>query len=437
MRSSRRLRGWLRAAVLTTLAATASAQEARQEPAPPVFEGQASVLVVELPVRVVRHGRPVRGLTAESFEVYDAGVRRPLLGFEVIDLARPSPDKDATALPRPPTASRHFLLLFDLAYASSSSLSKALRASWELVEEKLNSGDRVAVAFFSALRGFRLLTDFTDDPGRIRLGLYGMSALLARETEAAGEIFDLLYPSVPGGDAPLVSRKELVAEAGILVRADPFWPHRAVIADLAQALAKIPEWAGQPVGLRSIIFFSHGFDSRLLTGSGSASTLGELERAFRGLRTGGWAIQAINAGGLRAPNGRESLFYLAHETGGESYENFNDMDEAMGLLLRKSQVTYLLAFSADDIPRNGRFRRLRVRLVNVQPGARVVHRPGYYALPPPAADPPVGPRADASSRSPDARWTALVQGYAPSSAPQPSLEPMRSLRALDSLGACR
>ena len=50
------------------------------------FTDTTSVVVVEIPVQVLDKGRPVRGLTADNFEVIDGRRSRPLIGFDVIDL---------------------------------------------------------------------------------------------------------------------------------------------------------------------------------------------------------------------------------------------------------------------------------------------------------------------------------------------------------------
>ncbi len=171
----------------------------------------------------------------------------------------------------------------------------------------------------------------------------------------------------------------LAAEAGILVRTDPWWPHRSVIRSFAHGLAACAERYAALPGQRTAILFSQGFDPRFLTGPGSAGTLADLERAFKSFRRAGWTLDAINVGGLRALGGRDSLFFLAHETGGESFENFNDLGEALARLFERRSVTYLLTFQADDSAPDGAFHRLTVRLRGLPPGARAVHRPGYYA----------------------------------------------------------
>src|SRR5436309_14913820 len=55
---------------------------------PAKFEGAAQVVAVEVPVNVVdRDGRPVRGLKADDFEVYDGNERQKITSFETVDLA--------------------------------------------------------------------------------------------------------------------------------------------------------------------------------------------------------------------------------------------------------------------------------------------------------------------------------------------------------------
>ena len=377
---------WITALPLVLLLSTPSSGSAQEPLAGTSFEGEASVLWVEVGVRVTRKGEAVEGLRPENFQVFDRGKEREIVGFEVL-LQKPRGMIAATSgyedeLPSAQVIPRSYLLVFDFAYGSGESLSRALRAASAFVDRELGEDDHVGVAFFSALRGLRVISDFTHDQGRTLAALATVAEMLARRPEMAVERFSELGEPPRGAGpsaAPLASVDEVRREAGILVKNDPFWAHRSVIRDLARGLAEIPLWAGDRPGIKRILLFSHGFENRHYLGSGGATTLRELESTFRSLRDARWSIEAFNSGGLRAPAGREALFLLAHETGGSSYENFNDLKEATRLMLEKTRITYLLAFRADDVPRDGRFRRLRVRLEPGMPGSRVVHRPGYYA----------------------------------------------------------
>jgi len=54
------------------------------EAVPKTFSESTTVLVVEVPVTVHKDRLPVRGLTAENFEIREKGEHRELVGFEVI-----------------------------------------------------------------------------------------------------------------------------------------------------------------------------------------------------------------------------------------------------------------------------------------------------------------------------------------------------------------
>ena len=97
-------------------------------------------------------------------------------------------------------------------------------------------------------------------------------------------------------------------------------------------------------------------------------------------------IQAVDIGGLRAGTGaqigeqnKQGLFMLANGTGGELFENYNDLSEAMEAMLERSSVTYVLAFHAENLKLDGKFHKLQVLLEGRPDGYRVVHRPGYFA----------------------------------------------------------
>src|SRR5687768_11018139 len=99
-------------AALAALAIPAGAQ---------TFSEATDVVVVEVPVQVIgSDGKPVRGLTADHFEVYEGRKKQSLVGFEALDLAsRPAEGK---AAPPPVAARRHFLMMFDFTFSSPKSL---------------------------------------------------------------------------------------------------------------------------------------------------------------------------------------------------------------------------------------------------------------------------------------------------------------------------
>ena len=72
------------------------------------------------------------------------------------------------------------------------------------------------------------------------------------------------------------------------------------------------------------------------------------------------------------------LFQLAHDTGGQLLENYNDFGRATGALIERSSITYLLVIQPSVEIGRGKYRRLEVRLRDKAIKGRVLHRPGYY-----------------------------------------------------------
>src|SRR5918996_4534836 len=98
----------------------------QQPAAAQTFSETTEVTVVEVPVQVVKDGEPVRGLTADNFEVYDGRKKQPVTGFEVLDLySAPAAQTQAAAQSVPAAARRHFLMLFDLSFSEPKSIVKA------------------------------------------------------------------------------------------------------------------------------------------------------------------------------------------------------------------------------------------------------------------------------------------------------------------------
>jgi hypothetical protein len=73
---------------------------------------------------------------------------------------------------------------------------------------------------------------------------------------------------------------------------------------------------------------------------------------------------------------QESLFLLAHETGGEVWKNSNDLAGQLERLQQQTSVVYVLTFTPRKLTEPGRFHALSVKVKT--PGARVSARSGYY-----------------------------------------------------------
>jgi hypothetical protein len=105
-----------------------------------------------------------------------------------------------------------------------------------------------------------------------------------------------------------------------------------------------------------------------------------------GLRTGLPSSESAQGGDAPVrPGGEGPLFAMAHDTGGELYHNFNDLGAAMGQLLKKTGLTYVLSFQPADARADGAYHPLRVTLRKGAAAggrAQVFARAGYYARKP-------------------------------------------------------
>jgi VWFA-related protein len=416
-------------------------------PAPiPAQEGRfgetTSVVVVEVPVQVTRDGKPVRGLTAEHFEVLDGKTKQRITGFEVIDLAALGVAGTAAAGSQPPppapalplAARRHFLFLFDLTFAQPKSILLARRAARELLRTGLHPTDFAAVATYGASRGAELVLGFTADHAQVEAAIdgLGMPQLLDRfadplrlliadiqaEARHEGGGTGALPPDLPREaleDTGLSHFESIHRMAEANYRRTPeqqITAATSALVELAQRLAVVD-------GRKYVVYLSEGFQGSAITGQGidaasgalvadgsvwevdsgklygSARVQADLAQMLETFRRADCVIQAVDVGGVRtagpeaatelrtdadvADTGRDSLLTMAHYTGGELYERFNDLAAAMGKMLDGTSVTYLLSFQPDGLAHDGAFHEIEVRLKGGPRGAKVHHRAGYFA----------------------------------------------------------
>ncbi|HEY7910997.1 MAG TPA: VWA domain-containing protein [Blastocatellia bacterium] len=124
---------------------------------------------------------------------------------------------------------------------------------------------------------------------------------------------------------------------------------------------------------RAIILLTDGVDNA------SSRKLEEaIDRAWRS----GVVIYAIGIGDRFRFEGvrEEVLRRMSEETGGRAYfpHGADDLLHHFRQIEGELRSQYLVAYAPANTTRDGRFRRIEVR-VNGRPNARVIHRRGYYA----------------------------------------------------------
>ncbi len=391
------------------------------------FQEATSVVSVEVPVTVVRDGRPVRGLSAADFELYDGKRKQAITGFEVVDLAAAAGNSGSRAPAAVPIAGRrHFLLFFDLSYAEPSSVVKARQAARSFVAQGIDPSDLAAVATYSTTAGPHLVLSFTSDRRQMEYAIdtLGLPKLGERNPDPLGL---LLSPDAgPGGHNPALegSRQKngqdgfLLEELVAIARQESAGTRQGQkndVGGMTRSLTDLAQLMASVQGRKYVVYMSHGFDSGLLRGTvekgavddlhqaaaddrsqvdsalrfGDTKTASEIERMLEAFRRADCVIESFDTGGIRATSdqdahnsaGEDTLFLFARDTGGELFRNTNDLSAAMASLLARTSVTYLLSFAPRDLGAAGSYHPLRVKLRDegAARGAQIVFRPGYYA----------------------------------------------------------
>lgn len=405
------------------------------------FDDLAEIVEVLVPVNVsTRDGQPVRGLTAEDFEIFDRRNQQAVTGFDVIDLEVLQPEvlrgPRAVSAAIPAAARRHFLLLFDMTFASPASVIKARQAAHDFVLEKLHPTDLVAVATFSLDVGPRLLVTFTPDRAQLARAVdtLGAPSLLAQQGTVDPLRFMIEDPQRSGmsstfaegsqGAGGFAGRVDQEASAYFRIIAQQMGKleksySRGRVSSWVAALEEMAKVLASVEGRKHVVFFSEGFDGRLMLGRGPdaldptamadqvaiqtgdhwsvdpddtygntalQNQVGGMLEAFRRADS---IIQAVDISGLGADTretrrarsvGQDALFYMANETGGNLFADTNDLASNLQEVLARTAVTYLLAFQPTNLVSDGSYHRLEIRVKRELPrSASVSHRAGYFA----------------------------------------------------------
>jgi VWFA-related protein len=422
------------APLAVALALSSPAAFAEKAPAaakPPVFGTEISL--VSVPVFVVdRDGRAMRGLAADDFELAEDGKPSPIVSFQYIDTTEAD---EAEAIQRSPAARRHFLLLFDMSFTDPGGLHRARETAADFVRRRLAPSDLAAVATFDVNRGIRIVANFTEDRPLLlhavsTLGVAGLARINDPLSLSADIVSTDIQANAAGrfGETSGAVTDQVSAAILRMMRAADQDMYRRQVMMLVGSLEELAKGLRGVEGRKQVLYFSAGFNSETLVGFspsdarsaaiaitegrlqdvdhasryGDATLRGTLNAMVRQLSSADCVVHSIDVTGLgsdmsltrsgvhedlaRDVTGRESLNFLASETGGRFFKDSNDLGAALGEILDMTSRYYILGYQPGAGKGPGTFHKLKVKVR--RKGARLSHRTGYFErLPRPSQAP--------------------------------------------------
>ena len=318
----------------------AVALSGQQQPQPPTPTFRAGVEVVEVDAFVTdEKGNPVRGLTADDFEVFERGQRQTITTFAAVDIP-PSPgqpvdtDVESDVLANVDHEGDPRVYLFALDGADTADALRARHFLRGFMNQHFRENDLAAVVL-----GQGLSTDGQDFTHSRRL-------LLAAIDKFQGSVSDL---------RDLRDRVEFLARMPNARKA-VLWITAAVTFDAYD----IVDYQGGVLTLKNE--YAHGIIS--------AATRGNI----RIYPISPAALDPFVMGARHVEN-RANFNALAAVTGGFALIDSNNFTGAFERLIQETSTYYVLGYESSARPRPGRYTEFDVRVK--PPGLRVKARPGY------------------------------------------------------------
>lgn len=399
----------------------------------------ANLVEIGVVVRDSR-GHPVEGLTKENFRLQDEGKDREIEKFAVDTVAGVvrAPNEGATARSKEPAVApaapataarvreRYVALFFDDINAKDGPDAGDLRQTQDAAEQFLKDALKpgVEIGVFTTSGSPRL--DFTTDEAKLIQAVKSVEPHV-RLSESTCITPFIAYMMVVRNDSSALTLPQNAnidvntKECGLAGRG-AFQPYNSdqggglaqvvwkQTVDLSrqtlESIGEVADHLGTKEGSRVLLLASSGFITATLEN--------ERDRLIERALHAGVVINALDSKGLfeyLPPHTREyrlvgskqvmieglernraetisnsrrvavlneTASLLAQGTGGEFYQNNNDLHAGFEQLAAPPEVAYRLSFQPHDIRADGSYHKLKVTLENVK-AATVQARPGYFA----------------------------------------------------------
>jgi VWFA-related protein len=402
--------------------------QTREEP----LRYEVEVVLIEIPLYMTdKEGNPVKNLRPEEVSLYENGKKQKISHFVLVQNDSPQLSSLARVYP---SARRQFLLLFDFAFATSARIIKAREACLKFVKEKIFPTDLVAVASYSGIGGLKILSHFTSDRNQLFyiVNSLGLVESKQRMTGPVGFTFPSVTQPSREADVSLETKTvrdmadEELRELQNKLNKKRAEIYKAYVADFITDLNSLSIALNTIKGRKHIIYFSEGFDSKVLTGKslaelsqdtdaflrgelftgahdiegrfGDAALRMQLYDALKKISSADCPVHTIDIGGLRTQagavslmddetrdlaairRGQDTLSLFSSETGGQVYKNVNELDEPLENLLKITNTYYILGYYPEDKKKEGKFRKIKIE--TTRRDVEISYRMGYYEAKP-------------------------------------------------------
>jgi VWFA-related protein len=366
-----------------------------------ILHTQSDLVLVNVTVRD-KNGNFVPGLKPEDFTILEDNKPQKVISFDVENVDAPPPLDVTQAKPLPETTTpktpapaqttdqfkdrRLIVLFFDLSAMEPDEIDHAVTSAQHYVDTQMAPADLVSIVSL----GSSLLVnqDFTTDRALLKKQLDAFSS-------GAGQ----------GFEEGTTGTTEGTPDTGQPFTADDTEYNIFNTDRRLEALRSVAEKLSHIQQKKSLIYFSSGMDRtgienqselRAAVNAAVRSNLAIYTMDMRGLQAlvaGGEAQNASLRGGsaysgqstLNALNSnfttQETLVTLASDTGGRAFLDSNDFSKIFKGVQQDTSTYYLLGYHSTNLARDGRYRRLIVKLNDKKnlPGVKIDFRRGYYA----------------------------------------------------------
>jgi VWFA-related protein len=386
-----------------------------------------------------KKGKPVTDLKAEDFILFENGVRQKLEFFDSTltggnnrqtPASIPLSKEPALREPAGPNSlPRNIIsLVLDGQSTEGANLKHVREGMTKYIRERITDND--SVALFAISGGLQLLQPFTQDKAKLIAAVDKAASIssVSKTSEQSGlnetiaTLRDQLANAATGGGIdPAVG--SAAGQALITQRVlEQYIQMRSVLSaqqtrPVLAGLAAICEGLRAIAGKKTLVMFSQGFVAPQALDWQVQSTIDIANRAnvsiyiidssglTGGIPQSGGIVPASALAAISATTSQESrirasagesvfdisrqeginrqqdlLYRISGDTGGQFIKNTNDVAAGLERIDEEIRSRYTLAYRSTDQTFDGSFRKVKIEVRRAE--AKVLARPGYYAIPP-------------------------------------------------------